>query len=177
VALQILWLNVATGVFPALSMSWEVPESGVMDQPPRIPGSPIITNRYKRLIGFQGLILALGPLAVYAYLMGQDTDVIVARTVAFMTLAMVHLFHIINVRKKTGLGLDKTLFKNPYVLGAIALTFTLQMLAVYLPPLQSILQTTALPLDAWWAIIIGALLPIILLQLIAFIMKKADTDT
>ncbi|MFW5842024.1 MAG: cation-translocating P-type ATPase, partial [Bacillota bacterium] len=175
VALQILWLNVATGVFPALSMSWEVPEKGVMDHPPRTPGSPIITSRYKQLIGFQGFMLALGPLVVYAFLITQNTDVMVARTVAFMTLAMVHLFHIINVRKKTGLGVDTSIFQNPYMLGAIALTFTLQMLAIYASPLQSVLETVALPLNMWQYIIIGALLPILAIQAFNIIVSAYKT--
>ena len=42
-ALQILWLNLITDVFPALAMAWEVPEAGVMSRAPRDPEKPIIT--------------------------------------------------------------------------------------------------------------------------------------
>jgi len=174
IALQILWLNVATGVFPALSMAWEIPESRVMEKPPREPGSPIITNHYKKLIGLQGLLIALGPLLSYVIVLNQGATTNVARTVGFMTLAMVHLLQVFNVRKRNGLGFERSLFKNKYMIGAIILTFILQLIAIYVGPLQRVLDTTALTLDLWVYVIMGAIVPIILLQLIALIKERRN---
>ncbi|MGM0640277.1 MAG: cation-translocating P-type ATPase [Thermotogota bacterium] len=172
VALQILWLNVATGVFPALAMAWEKPEDKVMEKKPRNPKSPIITNRYKFLIGFQGLILAIGPLISYMFSLNQGFELATARTIGFMTLAIVHLLQVFNVRRKNGLGYDKTFFKNPYLIGSLVLTLALQIIAVYTPFLQGILQTTALSLNMWSYVVIGAVIPNIFLQLIAIFQKK-----
>ncbi len=172
VALQILWLNVVTGVFPALAMAWEVPEDKVMEKSPRSPESPIITNRYKFLIGFQGLILAVGPMISYLISLNYGIETYTARTIGFMTLAMVHLLQIFNVRRKNGLGFDKTFFRNPYLMGAVVLTFALQMIAIYVPGIQNILQTTALSYNMWAFVIVGAIIPIIVLQMIAVIQKK-----
>lgn len=172
VALQILWLNVVTGVFPALAMAWEVPEDRVMEKKPRSPKAPIITNRYKFLIGFQGLILAVGPMIAYLLSLNHGIETGTARTIGFMTLAMVHLLQIFNVRRKNGLGFDKTFLQNPYLIGAVVLTFVLQLVAIYVPGVQSILQTTALSLNLWGYVLFGAIIPIIVLQVIAVIQKK-----
>ncbi len=172
VALQILWLNVVTGVFPALAMAWETPEEGVMKKHPRNPKSPIITKRYKLLIGFQGLILATGPLISYLFSLHQGVELPVARTIGFMTLAMVHLLQVFNVRRKNGLGYDKTFLQNPYLMGALALTLSLQILAVYMPMVQRILETTSLSFEMWAYVLMGTLIPNIVLQVVAVVQKS-----
>ncbi|WP_425448425.1 cation-translocating P-type ATPase [Dethiothermospora halolimnae] len=172
IALQILWLNVVTGVFPALAMAWEVPEKGVMTKSPRNPDAPIITNRYKFFIGFQGFIIATGPLISYLLSLHQGFEINEARTIGFMTLAMVHLLQVFNVRRKNGLGFDKTFFHNPYLIGALALTLVLQIMAVYTPVIQKILKTVALSYDMWLYVLIGAVIPVIVLQVIAIIQNR-----
>ncbi|ERJ11396.1 cation-translocating P-type ATPase [Haloplasma contractile] len=172
IALQILWLNVVTGVFPALAMAYEVPEKGVMSNSPRNPDDPIITNRYKSLITSQGFIIAIGPLIAYLLSLHQGIDISEARTIGFMTLAMVHLLQVFNVRRKNGLGFDKTIFQNPYLIGALALTFALQIVAIYTPMLQKILGTVGLSLYMWAYVVIGALIPMIIIQANAIIQMK-----
>ncbi|MCR3905629.1 MAG: HAD-IC family P-type ATPase [Tenericutes bacterium] len=169
IALQILWLNVVTGVFPALSMAWEIPEDHVMNQPPRIPGSPIITKEYKIKIGYQGVLIALGPLIVYLFVLNLGYSVEISRTVGFMTLAIVHLLQIFNTRRRNGLGFDQSFIKNRPLILAMILTFFLQIVAVYFPPLQHILKTESLSLLLWVYIWIGAILPILMMQIISLL--------
>jgi P-type Ca2+ transporter type 2C len=172
VALQILWLNVATGVFPALSMAWEVPETNVMDRSPRAPDEPIITNRYKRIIAFQGTIIALGPLLSYHVAIHSGLPLSTARSIGFMALAMVHMFQVFNVRKRSGLGFDRSLKKNRYILAALSITFILQLLAIYFPPLQGLLQTESLSFTSWSYVWMGAIAPIVFLQSLAYVRHR-----
>jgi P-type Ca2+ transporter type 2C len=165
VALQILWLNVVTGVFPALAMAWETPEDDVMRRPPIKPHSKIITPYYKKTIGFQGFMLALGPLSVYALALHNGVDLGSARTIGLMTLAVVHLLQVFNVRKKDGSGLDRSVLRNKYLIASLVLTFVLQLFAIYLPPLQDILETVSLEPALWGYVIPGALAPVVLIRL------------
>ncbi|MFP4362250.1 MAG: cation-translocating P-type ATPase [Spirochaetia bacterium] len=167
IALQILWLNLVTDVFPALAMAWETPEAGIMTRPPREPSKPIITNRHKLRIGFQGAVITLGPLFAYLFTLNNGFTMPESRTIGFMTLALVQLFHVFNVRRKNGLGFDITIFKNAYLWGAFVLTLGLQFFAVYTPFMQTILHTTALSPRMWLIVLCGALAPIIVLQIIA----------
>ncbi len=148
VALQILWLNLVTDVFPALSLGWEPAERGIMQRPPRDPGRAILTSRFKLRILVQGTVLALGTLGAYVYALGTTGDTGTSRTVAFVTLAAVQLVHVFNVRGGGILRLDRTLFSNPVMWGAIALVLALQALAVYQPLLNRVLQTVPLGPDA-----------------------------
>jgi len=176
VALQILWLNLVTDVFPALSLGWEPAERGIMDRPPRNPDRAILTNRFKLRILIQGVVLALGTLAAYLYALNTTGDVAIARTVAFVTLAVVQLFHVFNVRGGGILRLDRTLFSNPVLWGAIVLVLALQALAVYQPLLNRVLQTV--PLDAGGLITaavatVAALLAIQVLNRFRFMSEPA----
>ena len=167
-ALQILWLNLVTDVFPALVMAWEQPEEGVMNKPPRDPDKAIMTNKFKLKIGLQGLVITLGPLLTYMYALNNFTT-LESRTIGFMTLAFVQLFHVFNVRRENGLGFDKTLLQNKYLWGAIVITIVLQLLAVYTPFLQNVIHTVALQPSMWYLVLLGSVAPVLALQLYSYI--------
>ena len=173
VAIQILWLNVVTGVFPAFSLAFETPEERTMVDPPREPGMPIITNNYKYRIVVQAVILSLGPLFAYLYFVNSEAySLEVARTVGFMSLALVHMLHVFNTRKQNGLGLEKTMFKNPYLWGALLITIALQLFAIYVPFMQNVLKVVALDMTLWGYVALFGSAPIVFLQLVAFIRMK-----
>jgi len=172
-ALQILWLNLVTDVFPALVMAWEPPEGDVMQKPPREPSKAILTNQFKLKIGIHGLIITMGPLLTYMYALNHFTTT-ESRTIGFMTLAFVQLFHVFDVRRENGLGIDKTLLQNKYLWGAIFITILLQLIVVYTPFLQQVVHTVSLTLNMWYIVIIGSVLPILVIQLYSYIKNKMD---
>lgn len=175
IAIQILWLNLVTDVFPALSLAWEPSERDVMAEPPRNPEEAILNNRFKLKIGLQGLLITAGPLFAYLYALQGGFSGIESRTIAFMSLALVQLFHVFNTRKENGLGFDTSIFKNRFLWGAFFLTIGLQLFAVYTPLLQTILKTTAVSADMWIVILLGSILPVVLLQVIALIRRSVGS--
>ncbi len=174
-ALQILWLNLVTDVFPALVMAWEPSEDDVMKKPPRDPDKAIMTNKFKLKIGLQGLIITMGPLFTYIYAL-NNFSTIESRTIGFMTLAFVQLFHVFDVRREDGLGFDKTLMQNKYLWGAIVITILLQLIAVYTPFLQGIIHTVSLSLNMWYIVLIGSIIPVIVIQLYSYIRNKVKSQ-
>jgi len=176
IALQILWLNLVTDIFPALAMAWEAPEAEIMTRQPRDPERPIISNKYKLRIGLQGLIITIGPVAVYLVSLSNHFTLDESRTIGFMALALVQLLHVFNVRRKNGLGFDKTVFQNTYLWGAIALTLLLQLFAVYTPIMQVVLHTTSLTATMWLYVLVGTLGPIALLQTVAAIRTLLNSS-
>lgn len=165
VALQILWLNLVTDVFPALSLGWEPAERGIMSRPPRNPGQDILTNRFKLRLLVQGTVLALVSLGSYLFTLGATGDLAEARTVAFVTLATVQLFHVFNVRMGGIIKLDRSLFSNPLIWGAIALVLALLALAVYMPLLNRVLQTVPLTLENLIIVVIATVASVAVIQI------------
>ena len=154
--LQILWLNLVTDVFPALALALEPPEPDVMERPPRDPKAAILSRPFLMLLGGYGVLLAALTVGVFAWASrGPDADLAHARTVAFMTLALTQLVHVINARSPRPVLWSRRLFANRWVWGAIALTVALQLAVVYLPALARLFDTRPL---AWgdWLVVLGA---------------------
>ena len=57
-------------------------------------------------------------------------------------------------------------FSNPFLLAALGASLVAQVLAVYWPPLQTLLQTTALDAEIWGTILILALPLVIIPEVI-----------
>ena len=65
VALQILWLNLITDLFPAFALALEPSAPDVMKRPPRDPKESLLPLRFIGLIVWQGLLLSLVTLLAF----------------------------------------------------------------------------------------------------------------
>lgn len=164
--LQILWLNLITDVFPALALAGEPAESGVMLRPPptearaKYPPASFI-----RQIISHGVLLAAVTLAAFAWSLNSSGELPRATTVAFLTLGLSQLFHVLNSRYESGSTLRQGMFTNRAIWVAILLTIVLQLAAVYLPVLQTVLKTVPPTLTDWMVVIVASLIPTITIEL------------
>lgn len=169
-ALQILWLNIVTDVFPAMALALEPSSPGAMQRPPRPASEALLTPRFGALIAWQAIVLATVTLAGFAIAMrwhGTDaTGLPRATTVAFCVLALVQTFHVFNAR-----SLDRSIFSrqqahNPWIWGAVLLCLGLQVAAVELPALQQVLGTSPLDTRDWLLVGGLALAPLVVVELV-----------
>jgi len=141
--LQILWLNLVTDTFPALALAIEPGEPGVMIRSPREPGAAILSRRFVGTLLFYATLITAVTLGAFVW--GLRTGPLDhAVTMAFATLAFAQLFHLGTARARDPVLRPSRAFANRWALGAVALVLLLQGLALYWPPLMSILGTTPL---------------------------------
>jgi P-type Ca2+ transporter type 2C len=168
--MQILWLNLVTDIFPAMALALEPSAPDVMNRTPRDPKEPLMTPRFGWLIAWQGLLLAGCTLAAFAVGMqwhgSEGTGLRHAVTIAFMTLALAQVFHAFNTRSKTRSAFSAGLFTNPWLWAATALCVVLQIAAVNVPFLQTILQTVPLTGTDWALVTAASLLPVVVIELV-----------
>jgi P-type Ca2+ transporter type 2C len=142
--LQILWMNLVTDGLPALALAIEPAEPNVMQRPPYSPRESIFSRGlglYMVRIGIIFAILTIG-LMVWAYNYTKiDGDPERWKTMVFTTLCLAQMGHAMAVRSDTQLTIEMNPFSNPYVLGAVALTTSLQLLLIYVEPLQKFFGT------------------------------------
>ncbi len=172
--LQILFLNLVTDVFPALALGMGEGDASVMRRPPRPAGEALLPGRYWwRILVYAAYIagatlaassLAHGPLGI-----SRDASV----TMSFMTLAVAQVLHVFNMRDRGAPFLNNAVTRNPYVWGAIALCAAMLAAAVYVPALQSVLQTTALT-GTQWLIVFGISAAPVVLDLSARGLRRAS---
>ncbi|MDZ8235582.1 MAG: HAD-IC family P-type ATPase [Nostoc sp. ChiQUE01a] len=165
-AIQLLWLNLVTDIFPGLSLALEAPEPEVLSQSPRNPDEPIIKNTDFAKIAFESATLSVSTLAAYSYAIFRYGISPQASTIAFMSLTSGQLLHTISCRsEKHSIFNQEKLPNNPYLNAAIIGSFAIQILAIIIPSLRSLLKIT--PLNVVDSAVIGssALLPLLINEL------------
>lgn len=169
-ALQILWLNMITDVFPAMALALEPSNPEAMNRPPRDPREPLMTSRFVWLISWQGLLLS--GVTLLAFLVGmrwygaEGPGLRHATTLAFMTLALTQVFHAFNARSQRRSALTARLFTNGWLWAAMAACLLLQVAAVYAPFLQAVLHTTPLSATDWGVVLACSLAPFGVVELV-----------
>ncbi len=177
VALQILWLNLLTDIFPAFALALEPSAPNVMKRAPRDPKESLLPLRFIVLIAWQGLLLTSVTLIAFGIGMqwhGDEGDGLGrATTMAFMTLALSQVFHVFNARSQTRSALTDRLFTNSWLWGAVGICLLLQVAAVYVPLLQRVLHTVPPTLPEWGVIATCSLVPVIVVELVKLAQRIA----
>jgi Ca2+-transporting ATPase len=140
--LQILWINLVTDGLPALALGLEPAERGIMRRRPYSPSESIFRRGLGKHIIWVGILLGLIPLgAGYWYWATGQTH---WQTVLFTTLTLSQMGHAMAIRSERDSLFSIGVFSNRPLIAAVAMTFALQMAAIYVPFLQSLLKLEAL---------------------------------
>ena len=161
--LQILWMNLVTDVFPALALAVEPPSPEIMEQPPRDPKRSLVTARFVTLIAWQAAMLAALALAAYLWALKVYGPGAHARTIALFALIAGQLGNTLNCRSRTRSAFDG-LFRNPFIWIAVGIVISLQVMAIYLPPLARVLGTVRPSEVDWFVIGVCAIAPVLIVE-------------
>lgn len=142
--LQLLWLNLIMHIFPGLGIVMQEASPGIMSHPPRAPGSPFLGSFEKEQILMRSVVVSAAVLVAIhmsRVVTGGDTFV---TTVAFTTIALALLMQawgwlFLDSRKER-------VSVNKYMYICMVISYLLTAAAVYLPPLQVVLNTVSLEL-------------------------------
>jgi len=150
--IQVLWINIIMDGPPAQSLGVEPPEKNVMNRPPL--KEEIIPRKNLLKIVIAGVVMTVGTLALYSYILSTDPspahENLKAMTMAFTVFVMYQIFNVFNCRSQRG-------FSNKFLFLAVGASILLQLGVIYLPFLQGIFRTTALgPFDWVLSILIAS---------------------
>jgi Ca2+-transporting ATPase len=148
--LQILFLNLVTDVFPALALGVGEGSPALLLDPPRRADEPLLARRHWARIFVLGSIIALsvlGALALAVTVLGKSGRE--ATTISFLTLALAQLWHVFSMREPGSAWWRNEITANPWIWGALLLCLALIGLAVYWPPLATVLAVADPGADGW----------------------------
>lgn len=140
--IHILWINLVTDGLPGLALTAEGREPGVMERPPRPPSESVFAHGMWQHMLWCGLAMAGVTLAAQAWAISAHADA--WQTMVFTVLTLSQMGHVLAIRSERASLLDRSVPANWMLLGAVGLTFLLQMAVIYLPFLNPVFHTTPL---------------------------------
>jgi Ca2+-transporting ATPase len=180
--IQILWLNLATDGFPALALGVDPPPEGSMERAPRKPGKKMMDRGMATFVLVAGFVAFLSSAFIFLYtlntyggwipgLTGPTVDWTAApweevlrhaRTAAFAGVVTFELIFVWNCRDEYHPVWRTKARQSKALIAAVLLSVVLTIATIYVPFLQPLFETEAIPLYDW-LIIIGTCLPALLI--------------
>ncbi|MDO8456131.1 MAG: cation-translocating P-type ATPase [Burkholderiaceae bacterium] len=151
--IHILWVNLVTDGLPGLALAAEPAERGIMQRPPRPPQESLFAHGMWQHILWVGLLL--GGLCLLVQAWALSTGHAHWQTMVFTVLTLGQMAHVLAIRSESESLFRLGLGSNLPLLGAVLLTFVLQLATIYVPALNPIFKTEPLSL-AELLICIGA---------------------
>ncbi|MBI4948155.1 HAD-IC family P-type ATPase [Candidatus Berkelbacteria bacterium] len=142
IAVQILWMNLATDGITSLSLTAEEAESDLMQQLPRSPKERILTKRDFARMLLLTAIMAIGTIWLYDLTLPQGEQY--ARTVALTAMVFFQLFNVLNCRSAVRSVFSPHSAFNKTLFITLILAVLSQFAAIFHPLGQKYLYTTAL---------------------------------
>ena len=162
--IHILWINLVTDGLPGLALAVEPEERGLMERAPRPPGESIFAGGMWQGILWIGLLMGGVTLVTQAW--AYRTGHAHWQTMVFTVLTLSQMGNVLALRSERESFFTMGPLTNLPLLGAVMLTFALQMATIYIPALNSIFKTE--PLD------LGELLLCLALSSIVFIAVEIE---
>ena len=162
--IHILWINLVTDGVPGLALAAEPGERNIMSRPPRDSKEGIFAKGLGAHIIWVGLLMgAISILTQALFIDGSRTH---WQTMVFTVLCLSQMGHVLAVRSEQESFFTQGALSNKPLLGAVLLTFALQMATIYVPFLNPIFKTE--PLTA------GELVITILLSTVVFLAVELE---
>ena len=146
--LQIIWINLVTGVIMAIPLGLEPKTGEELKQPPRHPKVGLVYHGLLLRLGFLALMLSIGVFLVFNWAQSRFS-LEEARTIAFCSVVVFEWLVAFNARSDEITIFRLGVFHNLWLSRAVILAIILQMAVVYLPPLQIAFKTVPLGVKEW----------------------------
>lgn len=150
-AIQIIWVNFATGSLPAIAFAFD---TDVVAHEAKDKDDKRIINRSVRVLTLAiGLLIAPLLFALYYILLQFSFDALEVRTFIFVAFSSYILFVAFSLRSLERSILEYNPFSNRFLNIGVVIGIVLLACTVYVPFLQPIFSTTALS-AGWLALLI-----------------------
>ena len=173
--IHILWVNLVTDSLPALALSVDPAEEGIMNRKPRNSKKGFMTNGMIWRIMYQGIMIGAIPLA--AFIIGlREQGVQLGQTMAFATLMFAQLVHVRNLHSNTRSSLAISPLKNKPLIGAIAASAGLALLVLLVEPVREAFSLVELDRNHWIAVLSMSLIPIVVVDIFKLFRINTTRD-
>jgi Ca2+-transporting ATPase len=149
---HLLWINLVTAVLLGTALVFEPREPGLMQRPPRPPQEPILSRALLLRTVLVSLAIGLCAFGCFERALAEGCSTAQARTIAVNAIVVAEVGYLFACRSLRLPIWRIQWFGNPYVwIGAVLMLLT-QIGFTYLPVMNRLLHTEAIPLQ-WWLVL------------------------
>jgi Ca2+-transporting ATPase len=167
--LQILFINLATDVLPALALGFTAGAADIMRKPPRNIQQPLIDKkRWNAIFFYSGVIAPVSIAAVFfshyivhGYKSVQPDS---CNNILFFTIIGSSVLHVFNMAGSRVPFFKSEVMKNKYVWASLAITIALLLLIIAVPALRQIFSLTQMPIADWFTIVGASIISLAIIQ-------------
>lgn len=173
--IHILWVNLITDSFPALSLGVDPGDKGVMDLPPKNPKESLFAGRVGILLIINGILI--GGTTLFAFVFGEylyPDSLRHAQTMAFVVLSVSQLFYSLAMRNETKSLFQVGIFKNKWLIASIIFGILIQLVIITIPFTANAFKVYSLSLTDWGIVIIISLIPFVINEIIKIFFRSSD---
>ncbi|MFZ4673940.1 MAG: cation-translocating P-type ATPase, partial [Chlamydiia bacterium] len=146
--LQILWVNLVTGVILAIPLGLEPKTGRELKQPPRSPGVGLLFQGMLYRIGLMAFLLGISIFSVF-YACLESENLHQARTIVLTALVVFEWLIAFNCRSDEISIFQQGLFTNRYLLIGVISAIFLHLAILYTPVLEMAFNVHPLDFDEW----------------------------
>ena len=174
---HLLWINLVTDTFPALSLGMEKAEKNIMKRKPRSSKSGLFSDGMAFDIAYEGLLVTIVTLVSYFighYMESGVWEIADSRdgmTMAFLTMSMAEIFHSLNMRSQRQ-SIFKLNTSNPTLYIASFFSLFTTTIVCEVPFIAKAFGLTSVSLKEYLvAVLLGAtIIPIV--EIVKFFQRK-----
>jgi magnesium-transporting ATPase (P-type) len=145
--IQILWINLITATTLGIALAFEPAMADTMRRPPRPRGDSLVSGGLAWQILLVSVLFLCGVFGIFAYAIDRGYSVELARTMTLNTLVVMEIFYLFFTRNLYGTSLTWKALRGTKIVWMTVATVTAAQFAItYLPPLQELFATEAVPL-------------------------------
>jgi len=170
--LQLLWLNLVTDSFPAISLAVDPVEKDIMNKPPRKKKESIFSGGMSQFLIVAAVVATIAEVIIFFW--GIQFGIDKARTLVLTLAVIFQMIFLFNCRSENKPFFKVNPFSNIYLVASVIIAVFLQFLLIYSPILQPIFGTVPLSLTDWVLILALSMLGMIVSP--SFFTKKASNN-
>ena len=171
-AIQLLWINIVTDGIQDIALSFETSSTDVMAEKPRSTKESIFSKDLMREVLIFGLTISFMIFSVWKFLIDNNTDLLLARSIVMLLMVFIQNIHVLNCRSEKNSIFKTSIKSNPLVIFTIIGSIALQLVVTNVEVLANFLNITTLPFKTIWLVFVFSLIIVIVAENYKNICRK-----
>lgn len=172
IAIQILWVNLATDGLPAIALSVDPAAPDIMKRKPRPRTETVFTRPVITLMVLGGVWIAAVCLGIFSWAIRIGKSDVETHCLVFITLCLMEFFAAFVFRSDRLSIFEVGFLKNKWLILAVLVSFGMTLPLLYVPFLQEVFHTYALPWQDWVIVVLSSVTILVVLEIGKLIMRR-----